>query len=151
MTTGPDLLKCSFCGKSQKEVPKLIAGPAVCICGACVVAAVASTDSVEDPEVKCSFCGKQRRQVRKLVSEHGVRICDECLALCREIIEEEIGEVPERAAEPVEKQFEADSEESGAIVSANPLSPTPLSRRERLLLTLLRRSGVELTVHNRHR
>ena len=29
-------LSCSFCGKSQHEVHKLIAGPAVFICGACV-------------------------------------------------------------------------------------------------------------------
>ena len=27
---------CSFCGKSQHEVPKLIAGPAVFICDECV-------------------------------------------------------------------------------------------------------------------
>jgi ATP-dependent Clp protease ATP-binding subunit ClpX len=27
---------CSFCGKSQHDVEKLIAGPAVFICGACV-------------------------------------------------------------------------------------------------------------------
>ena len=27
-----DLLKCSFCGKSQKQVKKLIAGPGVYIC-----------------------------------------------------------------------------------------------------------------------
>jgi len=26
---GGDLLKCSFCGKSQKQVKKLIAGPGV--------------------------------------------------------------------------------------------------------------------------
>ena len=31
-----DLLKCSFCGKSQKQVKKLIAGPAVYICGECI-------------------------------------------------------------------------------------------------------------------
>ena len=29
---GGDLLKCSFCGKSQKQVKKLIAGPGVYIC-----------------------------------------------------------------------------------------------------------------------
>jgi ATP-dependent Clp protease ATP-binding subunit ClpX len=31
-----DLLKCSFCGKSQKQVKKLIAGPAVYICDECI-------------------------------------------------------------------------------------------------------------------
>ncbi len=31
-----DTLFCSFCGKSQYEVKKLIAGPAVFICNECV-------------------------------------------------------------------------------------------------------------------
>jgi len=31
-----DFLKCSFCGKPQREVKKLIAGPAVYICNECV-------------------------------------------------------------------------------------------------------------------
>src|ERR687890_732492 len=33
---GGDLLKCSFCGKSQKQVKKLIAGPGVYICDECI-------------------------------------------------------------------------------------------------------------------
>lgn len=31
-----DLLKCSFCAKTQKQVRKLIAGPGVYICDECV-------------------------------------------------------------------------------------------------------------------
>jgi ATP-dependent protease Clp ATPase subunit len=31
-----DLLKCSFCGKAQDQVVKLIAGPGVYICDECV-------------------------------------------------------------------------------------------------------------------
>src|SRR3954452_17008649 len=31
-----DLVKCSFCGKSQKQVKKLIAGPGVYICDECI-------------------------------------------------------------------------------------------------------------------
>jgi ATP-dependent Clp protease ATP-binding subunit ClpX len=31
-----DLLKCSFCGKTQKQVKKLIAGPGVYICDECI-------------------------------------------------------------------------------------------------------------------
>ena len=31
-----DLLKCSFCGKNQKQVKKLIAGPGVYICDECI-------------------------------------------------------------------------------------------------------------------
>jgi ATP-dependent Clp protease ATP-binding subunit ClpX len=33
---GADLLKCNFCGKSQKQVKKLIAGPGVYICVECI-------------------------------------------------------------------------------------------------------------------
>ena len=31
-----DTLRCSFCGKSQEEVRKLIAGPQVYVCDECV-------------------------------------------------------------------------------------------------------------------
>ena len=33
---GSDLLKCSFCGKTQRHVKKLIAGPGVYICDECI-------------------------------------------------------------------------------------------------------------------
>lgn len=36
ISDGAELLKCSFCGKSQKQVKKLIAGPGVYICDECI-------------------------------------------------------------------------------------------------------------------
>jgi ATP-dependent Clp protease ATP-binding subunit ClpX len=36
MSESSDLLKCSFCGKSQKQVRRLIAGPGVYICTECI-------------------------------------------------------------------------------------------------------------------
>ena len=36
MQESADLLKCSFCGKSQKQVKRLIAGPGVYICNECI-------------------------------------------------------------------------------------------------------------------
>jgi ATP-dependent Clp protease ATP-binding subunit ClpX len=36
LTETSDLLKCTFCGKSQKQVRKLIAGPSVYICDECI-------------------------------------------------------------------------------------------------------------------
>ena len=36
LSEGGELLKCSFCGKSQKQVKKLIAGPGVYICDECI-------------------------------------------------------------------------------------------------------------------
>lgn len=38
----------------------------------------------------CSFCGKSQEEVRKLIAGPAVYICDECVALCNEIIAEEI-------------------------------------------------------------
>ena len=31
-----EILRCSFCGKSQNEVKKLIAGPSVYVCNECI-------------------------------------------------------------------------------------------------------------------
>ena len=36
MRRGEDMLRCSFCGKSQNDVKKLIAGPTVYICNECI-------------------------------------------------------------------------------------------------------------------
>jgi hypothetical protein len=47
----------------------------------------------------CSFCGKPRPQLRKLIAGPGVYVCDECVALCVEILEEEIGETWREEAE----------------------------------------------------
>lgn len=48
-----DLLKCSFCAKTQKQVRKLIAGPGVYICDECVELCneIISEESVK-PELK---------------------------------------------------------------------------------------------------
>ncbi len=35
----PRLLRCSFCGKDETQVSKLVAGPKAYICDACVAAA----------------------------------------------------------------------------------------------------------------
>lgn len=100
-----NLLSCSFCGKNQKQVTKLIAGPHGYICDGCVsqVHAViagpgrtASTPLATIQQVRheagaeqCSFCGKHRYQVAAMASAGDMRICDECLELCEEILSEE--------------------------------------------------------------
>jgi ATP-dependent Clp protease ATP-binding subunit ClpX len=38
----------------------------------------------------CSFCGKNQNEVRKLIAGPSVYICDECVALCDDIIREEV-------------------------------------------------------------
>jgi len=51
-------LTCSFCGKSQDEVKKLIAGPTVYICDECIelcndiIDEESRLDQVSDPEAK---------------------------------------------------------------------------------------------------
>jgi len=61
-----DLLKCSFCGKSQKQVRKLIAGPGVYICDECIELcneiieeelgeAIASVEDIDLPKPKEIF------------------------------------------------------------------------------------------------
>jgi len=38
----------------------------------------------------CSFCGKSQREVSKLIAGPTVYICDECIALCNDVIAEEL-------------------------------------------------------------
>ncbi len=45
----------------------------------------------EKGKLKCSFCGKSQKEVRKLIAGPSVYICDECIALCNDIIAEELG------------------------------------------------------------
>lgn len=100
-----ELLYCSFCGKDQKHVKKLIAGPGVFVCDECVsrVEAVLQTGNVtttrtatlrpvgqQDTADKCSFCGKRRSQVPAMASAGGARICAECVGLCNEIVAEQL-------------------------------------------------------------
>ena len=47
----------------------------------------------------CSFCGKPRPQLRRLIAGPGVYVCDECVALCVDILEDEIGETWRQEAE----------------------------------------------------
>ena len=59
---GADLLKCSFCGKSQKQVKKLIAGPGVYICDECIDLCneIIEEELVERAEVKWDSLPKPR-------------------------------------------------------------------------------------------
>ena len=40
--------------------------------------------------LRCSFCGKNQKEVKKLIAGPTVYICDECIALCNDIIVEEV-------------------------------------------------------------
>src|SRR5438105_6712129 len=109
-------LSCSFCGKGQREVRKLIAGPTVYICDECIKlcndiiaeesereenrSAVASPkDGHDHGDLSCSFCGKGYGEVRKLIAGPTVYICDECIELCNGIIAEEFERIPRTTRE----------------------------------------------------
>jgi ATP-dependent Clp protease ATP-binding subunit ClpX len=59
---GGDLLKCSFCGKSQKQVKKLIAGPGVYICDECIDLCneIIEEELADTPELKLEDLPKPR-------------------------------------------------------------------------------------------
>jgi hypothetical protein len=96
------LLTCSFCGRHQKQVKKLIGGPGVFICGGCaarvhtvlaspgkrISTPVATIRQVSDEAEagSCSFCGKGRDRVSGMAAAGDARICDECIDLCDEIV-----------------------------------------------------------------
>jgi len=100
-----DLLSCTFCGKHQKQVKKLIAGPHAYICDRCIgrthlvlgaAGKTASTPiatiqqvSAEARDSRCSFCAKSRHQVEVMAAAGDTRICSECVALCDEIVSDE--------------------------------------------------------------
>ena len=49
-----------------------------------------NTTNEEEVTLCCSFCGKTQKEVRKLITGPGVNICDSCVALCAEVIENEM-------------------------------------------------------------
>ena len=50
--------------------------------------------SKSDARIRCSFCNKTQEQVTKLIAgPNGAYICDECVAICSDIIEEELQEI----------------------------------------------------------
>ncbi len=53
-----------------------------------------TTHSGSDSEklLYCSFCGKSQHEVKKLIAGPSVYVCDECVALCNDIILEELEE-----------------------------------------------------------
>lgn len=44
----------------------------------------------ENNAIHCSFCGKSQDQVKKIIAGPDVYICNECVALCQEIIDDDL-------------------------------------------------------------
>lgn len=91
-------LDCSFCGRNQAEVSRLIAGPGIYVCDICVGRArdvvdhgrsAMSARTRIDPGAagtRCGFCGKRDNTT---ATAGDTAICTECLDLCDEIMTEE--------------------------------------------------------------
>jgi hypothetical protein len=88
------ILHCSFCGKSQHEVRKLIAGPAVFICDECVELC---TDIVEPDDDKELF------RLMKGSEESGERAYSAWFELARSTSTEELAHYVERGRKGVER------------------------------------------------
>ena len=70
---GNDLLKCSFCGKTQRHVKKLIAGPGVYICDECIELCneIIAEEFTEGPEVQLGNLPKPR-EIKSFLDEYVV-------------------------------------------------------------------------------
>jgi hypothetical protein len=88
---------CTWCERPPSEVSKLVAGPNLYICDACVIAAgrvERATTKTPGPlklakvgsRERCSFCRKRATDARALVTGPA-HICGECLKICHEIME----------------------------------------------------------------
>jgi hypothetical protein len=94
----PDAV-CTWCGRPPSEVAKLIAGPAVFICDACV--ASAERAALGGPPAgpfgrskrtsvlsRCAFCGNHPTKARSLAAASAGHVCTDCVRACREILDD---------------------------------------------------------------
>ncbi len=56
---------------------------------------MANDEFSRGPIHRCSFCGKTQNQVRRLVAGPNVFICNDCIALCQEIIADDMPQMPD--------------------------------------------------------
>jgi ATP-dependent protease Clp ATPase subunit len=106
------IVLCSFCGHRAEKGQKVVEGPGVYICDACVAlcAKELSKQMMDVPERKyvptdptkkreivlCSFCGKAREEVRALFAKPGVCICDGCVALSAGLLSRQPKDAPDQ-------------------------------------------------------
>jgi len=87
----PLRVECSFCGKKQDEVDKIIGGAQGHICDQCVAAFLGAfengaTRANAHPaeNQRCSFCGKAMEEVKAIFSKDDGAICIDCLKIYEE-------------------------------------------------------------------
>ena len=63
-------LRCSFCGKNQDEVKKLVAGPGVYICNECVIVCIEMTEPEKAELIKAESPPlRTKRKTKKLKND----------------------------------------------------------------------------------
>lgn len=100
------LMSCSFCGATQIDTQRLVAGPGVWICDQCIGSATrvatgeGPTDQAEQASfsavprdehgTRCEFCGRGLQRPDRILrgGRQGRTICQSCLRLCNEILAE---------------------------------------------------------------
>jgi transposase-like protein len=83
-------MACTFCGRPDAKVSKLIAGPNIYICDLCVGLAKKKTSPFKlslSASARCSFCRKGKSAERFLLSAPPGNICGNCLLVCLEILD----------------------------------------------------------------
>jgi ClpX C4-type zinc finger len=97
----PDAV-CTWCGRPPSEVAKLIAGPRVYICDACIASAERAASGRETGSFslttrasirrRCSFCGRIAAKNRSILAAPAGQVCSACLATCRQILDSSSGD-----------------------------------------------------------
>jgi ATP-dependent protease Clp ATPase subunit len=89
---------CTWCDRPASEAAKLVAGPNVFICDACLDLADAAlhdawgtSDTLrrapEGGKERCSFCSKRGGHARSLITGPAANICSECMRICRDFMD----------------------------------------------------------------
>ena len=67
-------------------------------------------DDLNSRKLRCSFCGKTQDQVRRIIAGPGAYICNECIALCQEIVADDMdmmSSAPEMGQVPTPSEMKA--------------------------------------------
>ena len=108
----------------------------------------------QEEQYRCSFCGKTNGQVRKMIAgrTRGTYICDECVALCQEIIDEEMLYEHERPEitllKPMELKARLDEYVIGQDEAKKALSVAVYNHYKRILQKDRTPDGVEIQKSN---
>ena len=83
---------CTWCERPPSEVAKMIAGPKIYLCDACVEASdrkMREGEAATGGTRRCDFCGKRASAERALLAGRA-NVCSDCLRICREIIDSRV-------------------------------------------------------------